>query len=66
MVCCGFCKIMSRKRNDYKVSTVDGIELEPLGGEKSDKKNGVNKFGEFNFFFVRSIDDLGLSIIFVV
>lgn len=52
MVCCGFCKIMSRKRNDYKVSTVDGIELEPLGGEKSDKKNGVNKFGEFNFVYL--------------
>lgn len=35
MLCCGVCKKMSKR--DYKVSTFDGIELEPLGGPKPDK-----------------------------
>lgn len=36
MLCCGFCCGNMSKR-DYKVATMDGIELEPLGGEKMDK-----------------------------
>lgn len=44
-------------KRDYKVATTDGIELEPLGGEKCDKDkdkdkekqtNGVT-FGEYRF-----------------
>jgi len=54
MLCCGFCCGNMSKR-DYKVATTDGIELEPLGGEKCEKDkdkdkekqtNGVT-FGEF-------------------
>uniref|UniRef100_A0A1I8PN52 Aminopeptidase n=1 Tax=Stomoxys calcitrans TaxID=35570 RepID=A0A1I8PN52_STOCA len=54
MLCCGFCCGNMSKR-DYKVATMDGIELEPLGGEKMDKDkdkdnekqtNGVTFGGE--------------------
>ncbi|XP_062123522.1 LOW QUALITY PROTEIN: endoplasmic reticulum aminopeptidase 2 [Drosophila sulfurigaster albostrigata] len=52
MLCCGFCCGNMSKR-DYKVATTDGIELEPLGGEKTDKEkdkekqtNGVTFGGE--------------------
>ncbi|ALC47275.1 CG4467 [Drosophila busckii] len=52
MLCCGFCCGNMSKR-DYKVATTDGIELEPLGGEKCDKDkdkekqtNGVTFGGE--------------------
>lgn len=30
-------------KRDYKVATTDGIELEPLGGEKSDKEKDKEK-----------------------
>lgn len=30
-------------KRDYKVATTDGIELEPLGGEKSDKDKDKEK-----------------------
>lgn len=42
MLCCGFCCGNMSKR-DYKVATTDGIELEPLGGEKSDKDKDKEK-----------------------
>lgn len=44
-------------KRDYKVATMDGIELEPLGGEKTEKDNYKDKdnkqtngvtFGKFN------------------
>lgn len=38
MLCSNFCCGNMSKR-DYKVATMDGIELEPLGGEKTDKDN---------------------------
>lgn len=50
-------------KRDYKVATTDGIELEPLGGEKCEKDkdkdkekqtNGVT-FGEFIQFFSHTL-----------
>uniref|UniRef100_A0A1A9VPY7 Uncharacterized protein n=1 Tax=Glossina austeni TaxID=7395 RepID=A0A1A9VPY7_GLOAU len=42
MLCCGLCCGNMSKR-DYKVATMDGIELEPLGGEKMDKDKEKDK-----------------------
>jgi hypothetical protein len=42
------------RRSDYKVSMMESMELEPLGGEKSSdtpnlssKRNGINKYSEY-------------------
>lgn len=35
-------------KRDYKVATTDGIELEPLGGEKSDKDKDKDKEKQTN------------------
>lgn len=47
MLCCGFCCGNMSKR-DYKVATTDGIELEPLGGEKCDKDKDKDKEKQTN------------------
>ncbi|CAD6995308.1 unnamed protein product [Ceratitis capitata] len=47
MLCCGFCCGNMSKR-DYKVATTDGIELEPLGGEKIDKEKDKDKEKQTN------------------
>ncbi|KNC34449.1 hypothetical protein FF38_03610 [Lucilia cuprina] len=47
MLCCGFCCGNMSKR-DYKVATMDGIELEPLGGEKMDKDKEKDKEKQTN------------------
>ncbi|XP_067618221.1 endoplasmic reticulum aminopeptidase 2 isoform X2 [Eurosta solidaginis] len=47
MLCCGFCCGNMSKR-DYKVATMDGIELEPLGGEKIDKEKDKDKEKQTN------------------
>lgn len=47
--CCGICSKMNRRgRADYKVSTVESLELEPLGGgpKPEGKRNGINKYGK--------------------
>ena len=54
MFCCGNCCKMNR-RSDYKVSMMESMELEPLGGEKSSeatnsKRNGINKYSKLNLF----------------
>uniref|UniRef100_B3P7E6 GG12449 n=1 Tax=Drosophila erecta TaxID=7220 RepID=B3P7E6_DROER len=35
-------------KRDYKVATTDGIELEPLGGEKCDKDKDKDKEKQTN------------------
>ncbi|EDW43307.1 GM23581 [Drosophila sechellia] len=35
-------------KRDYKVATMDGIELEPLGGEKCDKDKDKDKEKQTN------------------
>ncbi|XP_049306510.1 endoplasmic reticulum aminopeptidase 2 isoform X1 [Bactrocera dorsalis] len=47
MLCCGVCCGNMSKR-DYKVATMDGIELEPLGGEKIDKEKEKDKEKQTN------------------
>jgi len=47
MLCCGFCCGNMSKR-DYKVATTDGIELEPLGGEKCEKDKDKDKEKQTN------------------
>lgn len=50
MLCCGICGNMSKR--DYKVSTFDGIELEPLGGQKSDQKTNGIKYGKYDLILI--------------
>lgn len=64
MLCCSYSESKMSRRADYKVSTVESVELEPLGGSKSTpehKTNGINKFGKYiqsDFFLLYCISEV--------